>query len=54
MRRIWTWMTSQLDARLVTNVAVGAVLGLVALEVLKILATLVGAVVAALVILLFS
>lgn len=53
LRQIWTWFTSQLDTRLVTNVAVGAVLGLVALEVLKLLVTLVGAVVAALVVLLF-
>ena len=54
MRRIWTWITSQLDTRLVTNVAVGAVLGLVALEVLKLVVSLAGAVVGVLMLMLFS
>ena len=54
LRQIWIWFASQLDTRLVTNVAVGAILGLVALEVIKFLITLVAAVVAALVVLLFS
>lgn len=54
IRRIWTWFTSQLDTRLVTNVAVGAVLGLVAIEALKFLVTLVGLVVGGLVVLLFK
>ena len=52
--RVWTWFTSQLDTRLVTNVTVGAVLGLVAIEVLKLLVTLVGLVVGGLVVLLFK
>lgn len=54
LRQIWIWFASQLDTRLVTNVAVGAILGLLALEVIKFLITLVAAVVAALVVLLFS
>ena len=54
LRQIWIWFASQLDTRLVTNVAVGAILGLVALEVIKFLITLAAAVVAALVVLLFS
>ncbi len=54
IKRIWTWFTSQLDTRLVTNVTVGAVLGLVAIEVLKLLVTLVGLVVGGLVVLLFK
>ena len=54
LRRIWNWFTSQLDTRLVTNVAVGVVLGLLALEVVKLLLTLVGAVVAGLVVLLLG
>ncbi len=54
LRQIWIWFASQLDTRLVTNVAVGAILGLLALEVIKFLITLVVAVVAALVVLLFS
>lgn len=53
MRRIWTWLTSQLDPRLVTNVAVGAVLGLLTLEVIKLLVTLVVAVVGVLTVMLF-
>ena len=54
LRRIWTWFTSQLDIRLATNVAVGVVVGLLALEVVKLLITLVGAVVAGLVVLLLG
>ena len=54
LRRIWTWFTSQLDTRLITNVAVGVVIGLLALEVVKLLITLVGAVVAGLVVLLLG
>ena len=54
MRRIWTWLTSQLDTRLVTNVAVGAVLGLLTLEVIKLLITLVVTVVGVLTVMLFT
>lgn len=54
LRQVWTWFTSQLDTRLVTNVAVGAVLGLLSWEVIKLLITLVGLVVGGLVFLLFS
>ena len=54
MRQIWTWFTSQLDPRIVTNVAVGAVLGLLSLEVIKFLITLVGLVVGGLVFFLFK
>lgn len=53
LRQIWIWFTSQLDTRLVTNVAVGAVLGLLALEVIKVLFTLVGLILGGLVVLLF-
>ena len=41
LRRIWTWFRSQLDVRLATNIAVGAVLGLLAFEVVKLVITLV-------------
>lgn len=54
LRRIWTWFTSQLDTRLVTNIAVGVVIGLLALDVVKLLITLVGAVIAGLAVLLFG
>ena len=54
MRRIWTWLMSQLDTRLVTNVAVGAVLGLLTLEVIKLLITLVVTVVGVLTVMLFT
>ena len=54
LRRIWTWLTSQLDTRLVTNVAVGAVLGLLTLEVIKLLITLVVTVVGVLTVMLFT
>ena len=54
MRQIWHWFTSQIDTRLVTNVAVGTVLGLLSLEVIKLLIALVGVVVGGLVFLLFS
>ena len=53
MRQIWIWFTSQLDTRLVTNVAVGAVLALLSLEVIKLLITLVGLIVGGLVFFLF-
>ncbi len=46
-------MTSQLDTRLVTNVAVGAVLGLLTFEVIKLLITLVVTVVGVLTVMLF-
>ena len=54
LRRIWTWFRSQLDARLVTNVTVGMVLGLLVLEGIKLLFVLVGAVVGILALLLFG
>lgn len=54
IRRIWTWFTSQLDTRLVTNAAVGVVLGLLAFEVVKLLITLVVAIVGGLAFLLFK
>lgn len=54
MRRIWTWLMSQLDTRLVTNVAVGAVLGLLTFEVIKLLITLVVTVVGVLTVMLFT
>ena len=54
LRRIWTWLMSQLDTRLVTNVAVGAVLGLLTLEVIKLLITLVVTVVGVLTVMLFT
>ena len=54
LRRIWTWFRSQLDVRLVTNVTVGAVLGLLAFEAVKLVITLVGVVVGALAFMLFS
>ena len=54
MRRIWTWLMSQLDTRLVTNVAVGAVLGLLTLEVIKLLITLVVTVIGVLTVMLFT
>ena len=54
MRRIWTWFTSQLDVRLATNIAVGAVLGLLALEVVKLVITLAGVVVGVLALMLFE
>ena len=34
-KRIWNWLTSHLDSRLATSVAVGAFLGLAVFEVLK-------------------
>ena len=54
IRRIWTWITSQLDTRLVANVAVGAFLGLLALEAIKFLIALVGLIVGGLVFFLFK
>ena len=54
LRRIWTWLTSQLDTRLVTNVAVGVVLGLLTLEVIELLLTIVVAVVGVLTVMLFT
>lgn len=36
MKEIWNWFTSHLDSRVATSAAVGAVLGLVAFQVLKI------------------
>lgn len=54
LRRIWTWLTSQLDTRLVTNVAVGVVLGLLTLEVIELLITFVVAVIGILTVMLFT
>ena len=54
LRRIWTWLKSQLDTRLVTNVAVGVVLGLLTLEVIELLLTFVVAVVGVLTVMLFT
>ena len=54
LRQIWTWLKSQLDTRLVTNVAVGAVLGLLTWEVIKVLITFVVAVVGVLTVMLFT
>lgn len=54
LRRIWTWLKSQLDTRLITNVAVGVVLGLLTLEVIELLLTFVVAVVGVLTVMLFT
>ena len=54
LRQIWTWFRSQLDVRLATNIAVGAVLGLLAFEAVKLVITLVVAVVGFLTVMLFK
>ena len=54
LRRIWTWITSQLDTRLVTNVTVGAILGLLTWQVIKLLVALVVTVVGVLTVMLFT
>ena len=54
LRQIWTWFRSQLEVRLATNIAVGAVLGLLAFEAVKLVITLVVAVVGFLTFMLFK